>query len=106
MEFKSLDEHNEIEVNANGEVRWKSTPERSPTLYYGKVYNSFFLKYCSRLTNKNKSISMFNLVAKVFVDNPNNYKYVQTIDGDNSNYKAANLRWVRSRRLKVKPVDD
>ena len=43
---------------------------------------------------------MFNLVAKCFVGNPNNYKFVQTINGDNSDFKASNLQWVKSRKRK------
>ena len=108
MEYKTLEGFEEIEVNDMGDVRWsnhKST-RKQPTIWYGKMFNTYYLKYCNYETNQDKSISMFNLVAKLFVANPNNYKYVQTINGDNSDYKASNLQWVKSRRRKPKAKED
>ena len=37
-----------------------------------------------------------HLVAKAFVDNPNNYSYVNHIDGNRNNCHADNLVWVSS----------
>ena len=73
---------------------------KQPTIWHGTMFNTYYLKYANYETNKDKSISMFNLVAKCFVGNPHNYKYVQTINGDNSDYKASNLQWVKARRRK------
>lgn len=36
------------------------------------------------------------LVAREFVDNPNNYEYVRFIDGDSRHHRADNLEWVES----------
>ena len=36
-------------------------------------------------------------VAKAYVLNPNNYKYVECIDGDETNLHFTNLRWVAKR---------
>lgn len=36
------------------------------------------------------------LVARAFVDNPNNYEHVRFIDGDNRHHRADNLEWVES----------
>lgn len=41
-------------------------------------------------------IPVCKLVAKAFVDNPNNYWYVRFIDGDRMHYRADNLEWVES----------
>ena len=34
---------------------------------------------------------LYMLVAKAFVDNPNNYEHVRFIDGDNRHHRADNL---------------
>ena len=39
---------------------------------------------------------LYMLVAKAFVDNPNNYEHVRFIDGDNRHHMADNLEWVES----------
>ena len=52
--------------------------------------------------HKNKtfwSTTVQNLVALVYVPNPNNYKHVLTKDGDKSNVRADNLEWVSNEEL-------
>ncbi len=44
-----------------------------------------------------KEIYVHELVAKAFVPNPNNYPYVEHIDGDRTNNHANNLRWTENR---------
>ena len=75
MEYKTLEGFGEIEVNDMGVVRWVDLkPNRKqPTIWYGKMFNTYYLKYSNYDTNQDKSISMFNLVAKLCVPNPNNY---------------------------------
>ncbi|MBL7683834.1 MAG: HNH endonuclease [Flavipsychrobacter sp.] len=46
----------------------------------------------------NKQEYIHRLVASAFVDNPNNYKYVNHIDGNPSNNHADNLEWVSHRQ--------
>lgn len=43
-----------------------------------------------------KRIMVKNVVAQLFVPNPNNFKYVEHIDGDKGNLDATNLQWVRT----------
>lgn len=46
-----------------------------------------------RLNNKKKAYYIHRLVALYFVDNKNNYNYVNHIDGNKLNNNANNLEW-------------
>ena len=91
-EYKSIVGHEDIEVNAFGDVRYVCN-KKPAKVYYGS-YGSYYVKH----NYGNKTISMFNLVGSLFVENPSNYKFVRAKDGDNSNYQASNLEWVKSRK--------
>jgi hypothetical protein len=43
--------------------------------------------------NKYSRYQVKTLVAQHFIDNPNNYRCVQNIDGDKTNCRVENLRW-------------
>ena len=104
--FRSLAEHLDLEVNALGEVRFKRSKKQPSGLKYGDKYDSWYIIFFTDgLGGDCKQISLFNLVAKCFIDNPNGYKFVQAKNGNNSNYKASNLEWVKSRRRKTKDDD-
>lgn len=49
-----------------------------------------------RFNKKSTTYLVHRLVADHFVENPNNYKIVNHIDGDKSNCKANNLEWTTS----------
>ena len=44
-----------------------------------------------------KEFLVHELVAKTFVPNPNNYPYVEHIDGNRTNNRADNLKWTPDR---------
>ncbi len=56
---------------------------------------------CTKRSSKKEDnmveVYVHELVAKAFVPNPNNYPYVEHIDGDRSNNRADNLRWTETR---------
>jgi hypothetical protein len=54
---------------------------------------------------KAKSVSIHNIVAKMFVSNPYNYHYVKHIDGNKANNTAANLEWIKYNHV-VKSIND
>lgn len=55
----------------------------------GKGYKQIYVSL-----NKNKKVLyVHRLVAKYFIDNPENLKEVNHIDGNKSNNKASNLEW-------------
>jgi len=111
MEYKQLDGFPEIEANEDGEVRWFKS-KQPVTIYYSSSRDGHYIKFrdynatVRKAWGSDKSISMFNLVARLFIPNPNNCKFVQAIDGNNSNYRASNLEWVKQRRRRVKFDDD
>ena len=43
---------------------------------------------------KGKLCYVHRLVAEVFIDNPNGYKYVTHVDGDRANNCTSNLKWI------------
>lgn len=72
---------------------------------YGRVY-SFYLKRCLKTTKcfgysrvklfkiiTGKDYRVHQLVARAFISNPKNERYVNHIDGNRSNNKVANLEW-------------
>ena len=104
--FRSLADHPDLEVNESGEVRFIRTKKQPRGLKYNDKFNSLYVRYSTENFAEQKGISMFNLVAQCFLDNPNGYKFVQAKDGNNSNCKASNLEWVKARRRRPKDEDD
>jgi uncharacterized protein YycO len=48
---------------------------------------------------------MFNLVGQLFVEHPNNYKFIMARDGNNSKYKASKLPWAKN-KIRAAIIDD
>ena len=90
--YESLEGHEDIELNEYGNVRYVRNQKPAPV--YFSSYGSYYVKYNFGAG----CISMFNLVGRLFVANPNNYKFIRAKDGDNSNYQASNLEWVKTKR--------
>ena len=87
--------YEEIEVNVNGDLRHVINHKKSIHIYEN-VRSKYFYARWHRGVDDVRSLGMIKLIGNLFVDNPNNYKFIKTIDGDYSNFKASNLRWVKS----------
>lgn len=95
--WKFIPELKYYEVSNFGKVRSLHKNKRSNniiTLVFVKGYFHARLN----IDKKRKHFTIHRLVAQAFVDNPNNQKYVDHIDGDKTNNFFTNLRWVTSRQ--------
>lgn len=81
------------EVSNYGRVR--SLPVKSRTKYFcGRVLVLMTDKLGYKIVNlSRKTYKVHRLVAKAFIDNPNNYICVNHKDEDKSNNKVDNLEW-------------
>src|SRR5450755_3186253 len=88
----TLENAPKFEINSSGEIRWRTTH----ILIIHKLSRGK-LRVTLNLTNQPKrtsvSFQVHTVVAKYFVPNPNNYKYIVFIDKNVQNVKANNLAW-------------
>eukprot|EP01083_Nonionella_stella_P002063 5927_1 len=81
-----------------------SSSGRSKRIYKSgkEILNSmYFCGGYDRVTTSqigNNSPRVSRLVATCFVDNPNEYQFVDHIDGNTKNNHASNLRWVKDQQ--------
>lgn len=76
-------------INEKGEVFSK----RKNTLVVGDVNNYGYHRICLYKDNNKKRFFLHRLVAEIFIDNPNNYREVNHIDGNKNNNHVNNLEW-------------
>lgn len=97
--WKKIDEFENYEVSNLGRVkslqRWSGKKfykrEQIMKLYQNKK-NGYIYVSLSK-DNKAKNIRVHILVAKAFLDNPNNYNQINHIDGNKENNNVNNLEW-------------
>jgi hypothetical protein len=90
--YKQIDGLDKYEISKNGVIRNIKTSKIIST-YSSKGYKMATLyKTINKKTKKN-NYSIHRLLAISFIDNPNNYPYVNHIDGNSSNYNINNLEW-------------
>lgn len=102
--FKTIDEFPNYMVSNYGNVRGNHSG-----VILKPCYNES--RYCKVSLHKPKPkqghVNRFihRLVAKTFIENPNNYKQVNHIDGDKSNNKISNLEWCTYEQNKLHAVN-
>lgn len=82
-----------FEINKNGVIRSCVTKQIIKPFIYKIDKNPLV-----RLYSKNYKLKM--LLAKMFIENPNNYKYVKNIDDNPDNIRLHNLEWSKTEKVK------
>ena len=88
-EWKTIEDFEDYEVSNYGNVRNKITK----CLIIGDINNFGYYRVRLHKNKKTKRFFRHRLVALYFLPNPNNYKFVNHIDGDKSNNTIHNLEW-------------
>ncbi|CAL6054379.1 HNH_endonuclease [Hexamita inflata] len=89
-EYRDVDSYHNYEVSNFGQVRNKSTGRILKQNDIGKGYPAVSL-YLNKIMKKQY---IHQLVAKAFIENPNNYSEVDHCDCVKSNNNVYNLRWI------------
>ena len=67
-------------------------------LKYRYLRNGYARVYMRRVsTNKREDVYVHRIIAKLFVENPENKPFVNHLDCNRANNKASNLEWVTSK---------
>lgn len=91
-EFKIINGLEKYEINKYGVVRNIKTSKIIST-YFSKGYKMITLYKRNKSVIKKNNYSIHRLLAINFIDNPNNYPYVNHIDGNSFNHDISNLEW-------------
>jgi hypothetical protein len=86
--YKSYNFSN-YEINENGEIKNKHLKILKTTKKNGYLFCYLY----DKLTNEKITISIHQLVATIFLSNPNNYTIVHHKDNDRENNNYKNLEW-------------
>lgn len=77
-------------VNIKGDIFNKDKVQMRPQKHTGGY---LVIRLWNPDTRKHEQRYIHRIVAKVFLDNPNKYKYVNHIDGNKKNNCVENLEW-------------
>lgn len=91
--WKVIPDFPKYEICEDGRVRSNMTKAKKimATRFH---YNKMYVKLTNNGINKSPQVHM--LVAQLFLENPNNYRFVRFIDSNSKNLHVSNLEWCES----------
>ena len=94
MEWRTITEASNYEVSTNGQVRNRTTKK----ILKGRLSKNGYLQVSIKIDATQKFCNGYihRLVALHFIQNPNNKREVNHIDGNKENNTLSNLEWVTS----------
>lgn len=94
MEWKTITEASNYEVSTDGQVRNRTTKK----ILKGRLSKNGYLQVSIKIDETQKFCNRYihRLVALHFIENPNNKREVNHIDGNKENNTLSNLEWVTS----------
>lgn len=99
--WKIIEEAPSYEISSEGNVRNKTNGRiLHPQAFGATGYKQVSLKI--KDTNKFQKRYIHRLVAQAFIDNPENKREVNHIDGNKLNNNLSNLEWVTSSENQIK----
>lgn len=91
---KLIENYKDYYVTDEGKViSYKYKSPRIMKTYLDSKGRYEYIKLCEN--NRTKAFAIHRLVAKAFVDNPNNYNEIDHIDDNPKNNNKDNLRWIK-----------
>ena len=93
MEYRRYEGINDLEFNADGDVRWYGSKQPYEVAFPNKWDGGRVKIYPNGYDGGFKQFSIYKIIATLFVPNPDGHKFVKCIDGDKRNWTASNLRW-------------
>jgi hypothetical protein len=87
MEWRTVPEYTDYEVNEFGDLRWKKNGKLKVKI----ITPAGYVKY--RVTKARRYRLAHRMVASAFIPNPENKPQVNHLDGDKWNNHVSNLEW-------------
>ena len=96
-EVKKIEGYDNYEVSKDGRVY----NSRTKKYINGSKDNHGYVLITLSKNNKPKAHMLHRLVARSFLENPNNKEIVKHRDGNNSNNDVSNLYWMSFQEIQV-----
>lgn len=100
--WKEIENYPDYEISSYGRV--KSLKWGKTRMLKFSTNNSGYLTIHLRKNGKTKSYLIHRLVANAFIPNPDNKPCIDHIDGNPSNNRVENLRWVTQKENSNNPI--
>jgi hypothetical protein len=89
MKYYKIPNHNRYEISKNGIIRNLNNKKIKSQYVSDSGYYMVTFSY----DNKSKPQRVHRLIASTFIENPNNYRFINHIDGNKLNNSISNLEW-------------